>query len=346
MYLTILILPLIGSILSGFFGKKIGVTGSHVVTISCLFISSILSSIAFYEVIFCDSPVYIFITSWVDSEILNISWEFLFDSLSVAMLIPVLFISTLVHLFSVDYMAGDPAKQTGNLLLWEKLSNSGNLLKLLIPSYIWKYISGQNNYLGMVTSQKMSENEMGYRGSKSKFLIQIPQPNKFKFFVKEQRVDGSCFGFLKYNKSPKLRCTLMGSERNYQVMIPSKQLNIKSFSTLNIKPELDPWFITGLIDAEGSFSILIIKDIRRTLGWRVECKFQLGLHKRDLPLLLEILKYFSGIGSIYSSTTSNLVNYSIHSNKQLLTLINHFNKYPLITQAPKGVEQIIYYLKK
>ena len=198
----------------------------------------------------------------------------------------------------------------------------------------------------MVTSQKMSENEMGYRGSKSKFLIQIPQPNKFKFFVKEQRVDGSCFGFLKYNKSPKLRCTLMGSERNYQVMIPSKQLNIKSFSTLNIKSELDPWFITGLIDAEGSFSILIIKDIRRTLGWRVECKFQLGLHKRDLPLLLEILKYFSGIGSIYSSTTSNLVNYSIHSNKQLLTLINHFNKYPLITQAPKGVEQIIYYLKK
>ena len=92
--------------------------------------------------------------------------------------------------------------------------------------------------------------------------------------------------------------------------------------------------------------MLITKDIKRKLGWRIECKFQLGLHKRDLPLLLEILKYFSGIGSIYSSTTSNLVNYSIHSNKQLLTLINHFNKYPLITQAPKGVEQIIYYLKK
>ena len=33
MYLTILILPLIGAILAGLFGKKIGVTGSHVVTI-------------------------------------------------------------------------------------------------------------------------------------------------------------------------------------------------------------------------------------------------------------------------------------------------------------------------
>jgi NADH-ubiquinone oxidoreductase chain 5 len=111
MYLTILILPLIGSIISGLFGKKIGVTGSHIITITCLLISSILSSIAFFEVILSESPVYIFITSWVDSEVLNISWEFLFDSLSVAMLIPVLFISTLVHLFSVDYMAGDPHNQ-------------------------------------------------------------------------------------------------------------------------------------------------------------------------------------------------------------------------------------------
>jgi hypothetical protein len=69
-------------------------------------------------------------------------------------------------------------------LNWLKLSNSGDTLKLMIPSCIRKYICGQNNYLGMVTSHKMNENEMGYRGSKSKF---ITQPN----FVKEQRVDGS-----------------------------------------------------------------------------------------------------------------------------------------------------------
>ena len=111
MYLTILLLPLIGSVLSGLFGKKIGVTGSHIVTISCLLLSSLLSSIAFYEVILCDSPVYILITRWVDSELLSISWEFVFDSLSVAMLLPVLFISTLVHLFSVDYMSNDPHQQ-------------------------------------------------------------------------------------------------------------------------------------------------------------------------------------------------------------------------------------------
>jgi NADH-ubiquinone oxidoreductase chain 5 len=111
MYLTILILPLLGSIISGLFGRKIGVTGSHIVTITCLLISSVLSSIAFFEVIIEGSPVEINLGKWVNSGILMINWGFLFDSLSVAMLIPVLFISTLVHLFSVDYMSGDPHNQ-------------------------------------------------------------------------------------------------------------------------------------------------------------------------------------------------------------------------------------------
>ena len=43
----------------------------------------------------------------------------------------------------------------------------------------------------MVTSQKMSENEMGYRGSKSEFINTNPQPKDILNSVKEQRVDGS-----------------------------------------------------------------------------------------------------------------------------------------------------------
>lgn len=65
----------------------------------------------------------------------------------------------------------------------------------------------------------MSENKMGYRGSKSGFK---------KEPVKEQRVDGSCFGL-----SPKLRCTLMGGESRYQVKIPSNQLNRKNYYCSN-----------------------------------------------------------------------------------------------------------------
>jgi NADH-ubiquinone oxidoreductase chain 5 len=57
MYLTVLFLPLIGSILSGFLGRKIGVKGSHFITTFCLFLASILASITFFEVGVCNSPV-------------------------------------------------------------------------------------------------------------------------------------------------------------------------------------------------------------------------------------------------------------------------------------------------
>ena len=48
MYLTIIILPLLGSLASGFFGRKIGTTGSQFITCSSLILSSILITFAFY----------------------------------------------------------------------------------------------------------------------------------------------------------------------------------------------------------------------------------------------------------------------------------------------------------
>ena len=111
MYLSILVLPLLGSIVSGLLGRKIGVSGSHLITCSCLILSSILATIAFYEVGICGSPVSIYLVNWVDSEFLTISWEFLFDQLTVSMFIPVLYISSLIHIFSTNYMAEDPHNQ-------------------------------------------------------------------------------------------------------------------------------------------------------------------------------------------------------------------------------------------
>jgi hypothetical protein len=85
------------------------------------------------------------------------------------------------------------------------------------PNYNRKIISGWSNYSGMVIRHKMNENEMGYRGSKSK---------SDKGFVKEQRVDGSwCFTHTLNSDRAHLRYTLMGFERNYQIKILSKQLN-------------------------------------------------------------------------------------------------------------------------
>ena len=111
MYLSILILPLLGSIVSGLLGRKLGVTGAHVITCTCLILSSILATIAFYEVGICGSPVSIYLVNWVDSEFMSISWEFLFDQLTVSMYIPILYISSLIHIFSTDYMSEDPHNQ-------------------------------------------------------------------------------------------------------------------------------------------------------------------------------------------------------------------------------------------
>ena len=111
MYLSIIILPLLGSIISGFFGRKIGVTGSQLITCGCVVSTTIISVLTFIEVGISNSPVHIQLFRWLDSESLNIFWGFNFDSLTVSMLIPVLIVSSLVHIYSIGYMSHDPHNQ-------------------------------------------------------------------------------------------------------------------------------------------------------------------------------------------------------------------------------------------
>ena len=96
MYLSILILPLLGSIISGFFGRKVGVKGAQFITCFCVITTTLLACIAFFEVGFNNIPVLIHLFRWIDSETLNIVWGFNFDSLTVSMLIPEFIVSSLV----------------------------------------------------------------------------------------------------------------------------------------------------------------------------------------------------------------------------------------------------------
>jgi NADH-ubiquinone oxidoreductase chain 5 len=111
MYLSIIILPLLGSLASGFWGRKIGVTGSHFLTCLNVITTTILAIIAYLEIGFNNNPITINIFNWLDSEYFNIMWSFQFDSLTVSMLIPVLVISSLVHFYSIGYMGHDPHNQ-------------------------------------------------------------------------------------------------------------------------------------------------------------------------------------------------------------------------------------------
>nr|QJQ34969.1 NADH dehydrogenase subunit 5 [Fusarium redolens] len=111
MYLSIIILPLLGSIVSGFFGRKVGVTGSRILGCLSIMITTILAIISFFEVGFNNNPVSINLFKWLDNESFNMVWNFQFDSLTVSMLIPVLIISSLVHFYSIGYMSHDPHNQ-------------------------------------------------------------------------------------------------------------------------------------------------------------------------------------------------------------------------------------------
>jgi NADH-ubiquinone oxidoreductase chain 5 len=59
MYLNIILLPLLGSIVSGFFGRKVGVSGAQIITCSSIITVTILAIIAFFEVGFNNSSVFI-----------------------------------------------------------------------------------------------------------------------------------------------------------------------------------------------------------------------------------------------------------------------------------------------
>jgi NADH-ubiquinone oxidoreductase chain 5 len=57
MYLAIIVLPLLGSIVSGFFGRKIGVSGAQIITTSCVILTTIFAIVTFFEVGLNNIPV-------------------------------------------------------------------------------------------------------------------------------------------------------------------------------------------------------------------------------------------------------------------------------------------------
>uniref|UniRef100_A0A191MXC9 LAGLIDADG endonuclease n=2 Tax=Chrysoporthe TaxID=305399 RepID=A0A191MXC9_9PEZI len=97
--------------------------------------------------------------------------------------------------------------------------------------------------------------------------------------------------------------------------------------------ELNPWFVTGFVDAEGCFTISIIKDPRYKAGFRVEAIFSIALHKKDFAILELIQGFFGGVGKIKFETKRDVVSYVIRSKDQIAkVLLPHFDLYPLISQ--------------
>ena len=110
MEISIIALPLLASIISGFFGKFIGDRNSEIITSFLVTISSVLSIIVFYDVIINQYQDNIVIAKWISSGSLDVNWSMRIDPLSAVMLVVVTSISSLVHIYSIGYMSHDPHK--------------------------------------------------------------------------------------------------------------------------------------------------------------------------------------------------------------------------------------------
>ena len=102
--------PLVGSILAGFLGWKLGRKFAHRVTILSVAISFAASVAAFWQVwggARLDGEVY----TWITGENFRLQVGFLVDRLTVTMMTVVTFVSLMVHVYTIGYMADDPGYQ-------------------------------------------------------------------------------------------------------------------------------------------------------------------------------------------------------------------------------------------
>ena len=117
------------------------------------------------------------------------------------------------------------------------------------------------------------------------------------------------------NSSAHSDATVAGSTKG-----ASSIANPISTDNLDNKPSvLNPMWVTGFTDAEGSFHSSVYKKSANN-KWSVIPRFEITLHYKDLNILQEIKDYF-GVGSIYIKKTNNLVSFIVSKNSDLMNVI-------------------------
>ena len=102
--------PLLGFLIAGLFGRKIGDLVSQVFTSSLVGLSAIISCYYLYLFISGSEALNFVIFNWISSGSLNLNWSIYIDALTAVMLVVVTVVSFLVHVYSIGYMSHDPDK--------------------------------------------------------------------------------------------------------------------------------------------------------------------------------------------------------------------------------------------
>ena len=104
--------PLAGAIAAGLFGRTLGRTGAHVVTIFGVLVATLVSALIFWTVIFDHQVISGTVYTWAQAGGgLHLELGFLIDSLTATMMLVVSFVSLMVHIYTIGYMADDPGYQ-------------------------------------------------------------------------------------------------------------------------------------------------------------------------------------------------------------------------------------------
>ncbi|MBA2408842.1 MAG: NADH-quinone oxidoreductase subunit L [Gammaproteobacteria bacterium] len=111
-YLIIALAPLLAAIVAGLFGRRIGRTGAHSVTIGAVGLSFVLSLVAFWHIAINGAPAFNeSVYTWLVSDGIRFEIGFLIDNLTVLMMTVVTFVSLMVHVYTIGYMHDDPGYQ-------------------------------------------------------------------------------------------------------------------------------------------------------------------------------------------------------------------------------------------
>ncbi|HVF34640.1 MAG TPA: NADH-quinone oxidoreductase subunit L [Candidatus Saccharimonadia bacterium] len=110
--LVIAFAPLLGAIVAGLFRNHIGRTGAHTVTIAGVAISCAASFYVLYQLVYEQAPVYNEnLYTWFSVGGIEANVGFLVDKLTAMMMVVVTFVSLMVHVYTIGYMAEDPGYQ-------------------------------------------------------------------------------------------------------------------------------------------------------------------------------------------------------------------------------------------
>jgi hypothetical protein len=101
---------------------------------------------------------------------------------------------------------------------------------------------------------------------------------------------------------------------------------------------LDPWYITGLTEGEGSFSVSFSLRAKLKVGIETRPSFSITLNRRDLELIKAVRNFF-GCGGIRFSRSDNCYKFEVRSIDDLVKrIMPHFELYPLQGSKAKSFE--------